>query len=66
MADDLSTTINTAAQGPAQASVDGRSTQQQPLLDLIEADRYLKSTGAVANSKRRGLIITPMRPPGAV
>ena len=66
MADDLSTTINTAAQGPAQASVDGRSAQQQPLPDLIEADRYLKSSGAVANTKRRGLIITPMRPPGAV
>ncbi|MSR56787.1 MAG: hypothetical protein EXS05_03840 [Planctomycetaceae bacterium] len=66
MANDLSTSIDTAAQGPAQVSVDGRSAQQQPLPDLIEADRYLKTVGAVANTKRRGLIITPMRPPGAV
>ncbi|MBS0261811.1 MAG: hypothetical protein JSS02_07625 [Planctomycetes bacterium] len=65
MADDLSTTLNTAAQGPVQACVDSRSAQQQRLPDLIDADRDRKSAGSGAHIKCGGLSITPARPPGA-
>ena len=62
---DLTPNIQTNAQGFAAASVEGNSVSAQRIPDLIEADKYLKAADAVAGTKRRGLIITKLRPPGA-
>jgi len=63
MAEDLDQTIKDNAAGPAKASVDGQSVEQQSLRDQIEADRYLASKEAVRR-KDRGLRLTRLIPPG--
>ena len=65
MADDLKDTIKESANGPASAEVDGQRVTQHKLKDQIEADRYVKSSDAVAKGSR-GLRISKMVPPGAV
>ena len=64
MADDLKDTIKESAEGPASAEVDGQRVTQHKLKDQIEADRYVKSSDAVAKG-HRGLRISKMVPPGA-
>ena len=53
MADDvdLGETIDTAAQGPAQVQTDAGMVLQQPLTQLIEADRYRKGQKALSGSQ---------------
>lgn len=64
MADDLADTIRDNAQGPAKAAGDAGSVEQHKLSDQIEADRYLASKEA-AKSKKRGLVLNKLVPPGA-
>lgn len=63
---DLSETIKTAAEGPAEASGDQGSAKQHNLKDLIEVDRYLASKNAAKNNKRLGLRMMKISPPGSV
>jgi len=63
VADELEETIRQNAQGPAKASGDAGSVEQHSLPDQIEADRYLASKGAAANTKR-GLRFNKLVPPG--
>ena len=57
--------INDVANGPAKASGDAGSVEQQNLKDLVEADKYLANKSA---SRGRGLGIKRVKlvPPGAV
>ena len=64
MADDLDQTIHDNADGPAKAAGDSGSVEQHKLSEQIAADRYLASKQA-AKSKRLGLRITKIVPPGA-
>ena len=64
MADDLDQSIRDNSQGPAKATGDFGSMEQDPLPDQIEADRYLRSKDA-AKSKRLGLHFAKLVPPGA-
>ena len=64
MADDLNQTIRDNADGPAKATGDSGSMEQHKLSEQIAADRYLASKQA-AKSKRLGLRITKIVPPGA-
>ena len=64
MPDELADAIETNAQAPASASVDGQSAKQHPLKDQIEADRYLAAR--VAAKVGLGIRQTKVVPPGAV
>ena len=64
MAEDLDQTIRDNADGPAKAAGDSGSMEQHKLSDQIAADRYLASKQA-AKSKRLGLRITKIVPPGS-
>lgn len=64
MADELKDKIKENAAGPASAEVDGQRVTQHNLKDQIEADRYTKSSEAVAKSGR-GLRFSKLVPPGA-
>ena len=57
--------INEVANGPAKATGDAGSVEQQNLKDLVEADKYLANKNA---SHRQGLGIKRVQliPPGAV
>ncbi len=61
---DLETEIETVADGPAAMSGDAGSMSQHNLKDLIAADRYLQTKGAIRN-RRLGIRISRMIPPGA-
>ena len=60
---DLTSAIETNAQGPAKASGDSGSMEQHPLPDQIAADKYLASKQA--SSKKLGLRLVKLSPPGA-
>lgn len=64
MPEDLEESIRENAQQPAKAAGDSGSVEQHKLSDQIEADRYLASRQA-ARSRRLGLRITKIVPPGA-
>ncbi len=64
MTDDLEQSIRQNADGPAKASGDSGGIEQHKLTDQIAADRYLAAKRA-AKSKRLGLRITKIIPPGA-
>ena len=64
MADDLDQTIHDNADGPAKAAGDSGSMEKHKLSEQIAADRYLASKQA-AKSKRLGLRITKIVPPGS-
>jgi len=64
MPNDLKDTISENAKGPAKAAGDAGSVEQHKLTDQIAADRYLAAKDA-AKSKRRGLILNKLVPPGA-
>ena len=64
MPEELEQSIRENAQQPAKASGDSGSDEQHSLSEQIEADRYLASKQAT-RSKRLGLRITKIVPPGA-
>lgn len=55
--------ILAAAAGPSSVTVDGMTTQQRPLADLIAYRKHLASLRGAGNS-RRGLRYTKLVPPG--
>ena len=57
--------INEVAQGPAKASGDAGSVEQQNLKDLIEADKYLANK-RVSQARGLGIKRVQLIPPGAV
>jgi hypothetical protein len=57
MSDNLDTTIQEAAEGPASVSTDAGTVTSHNLKDLIEADRYLASKRAAA-TRRRGIRVS--------
>ena len=61
---DLEQTIETAAENPQSATVDGVTVTQRSISELIEADKYLQAKKALRR-KNRGLIYTKIVPPGA-
>lgn len=61
----LDQTLLDAAQGPAEAVIDGQSAKQHPLPDLIEAAKFLASKSASSNPFG-ALRITTARPGSAV
>ena len=64
MAKDLVDTIHENAQGPAEVTGDAGSMKQHPLKDQVEVDRYLSSRDA-SRSRKRGLNLAKLSPPGA-
>ena len=52
MPDELDQTIRENAAGPAEATVDDQTVRQRPILEQIEADRYLASKQAVRQEGR--------------
>ena len=64
MSDELEDSIRENAQQPANAAGDSGSVEQHSLSDQIAADRYLQEKQA-ARSRRLGLRITKIVPPGA-
>jgi hypothetical protein len=64
MSDELEDSIRENAQQPAKAAGDSGSVEQHSLSDQIAADRYLQEKQA-ARSRRLGLRITKIVPPGA-
>lgn len=65
MSTDLSSDIQTAAQKPKSATADGVKVDQQPIGDMIEADKYLAGKGAAKRQATRGLRFNKLSPPGA-
>lgn len=57
--------LREAANQPAKVSVDGQSIEQHPLMDRIEADRYLASKDA-ARKPGLGIKFAKVVPPGSV
>ena len=68
MATDLSSSIASNAQGPAEARGDSGSVRQHRLRDLIEADRYLAAKDALADRTRKtfGVRVGVLVPTGAI
>lgn len=64
MPEELKDTIKTAAASPAEVEGDSGRVKQQPIADMIAADRYYKSCEA-ATKKHRGLRFAKMVSPGA-
>lgn len=62
---DLSDTIESAAGGPQTVSVDGLTTTQRSIPDLVQADQYLNARDAAAQP-HRGLRFTRILAPNAV
>ncbi|GIW78785.1 MAG: hypothetical protein KatS3mg105_3291 [Gemmatales bacterium] len=61
---DLSSEIETNAQGPKQVTADGLTVEQHSLPDQIAAEQHLKSKDAI-KKKHRGLRFTRLSPPEA-
>ena len=61
---DMTPQIQSTAANPSQAAQDGLSASAQPLNDLIEADRYLKSA-AVNGTPPFGVRFAAIVSPGA-
>lgn len=64
MANEITDSIATNAQGPAKAAGDAGSVEQHKLTEQIEADRYLAAKDA-AKRKDRGLRFSKFVPPGS-
>lgn len=66
MADDeVTDRISEVVNEPAKASGDLGSVENQPIPDLIDADKYLKNNAATTGSKAPRLTINRLVPPGA-
>lgn len=65
MAEDLSSTIASAAASPKRAQGDEGAVEMHSLKDQIEADRYLANKDAAASANRKlGMRHFKLRPPG--
>lgn len=64
MADEIKDAILDVAQGPARASNDSGSIDQQKLTDMIAADKYVKQADAVTTNPRFGMRFAKLSPPG--
>lgn len=64
MSDELREKIEQAASGPKRVRTDAGEVETHDLSKLIEADKYLAAARA-ASTKRQGLRITRLLPPGA-
>lgn len=62
---ELDDTIQTNAQGPKKATTDAGSVEQHGLKDQIEAAEHLAANTA-ARSRRRGITIQRLKPPGTI
>ncbi len=62
MADKLTSKITEAAGGPRRVQTRGLTVEQQPLPDLIAADRHLRGTAAA--KKGLGVRLVKLTPPG--
>lgn len=63
-APNLSSQIQSLANGPAEVSGDAGSVKQRSVSELIEADRYLASKAAMDNPLK-GLRFAKITPPGS-
>ena len=63
MADDLENAIRTNAEGPAEAHGDSGGVKQQPLPDMVLADKHLAARNAMTR-KNFGLTRVQIIPPG--
>jgi len=64
MGDDLDEVIRTNAEGPASASDETGGVTQQPLPNVIQADRYLLNKAAFKNRRSLGIRTTKLVPHG--
>jgi hypothetical protein len=64
-ADTVAAAILAAAAGPAEVSGDAGSVKQQPIKDLIEYEKFLRSKCATTNP-HRAIRFIKLVPPGAV
>jgi len=64
MPDDLAEVIRTNAEGPASASDETGGVTQQPLPNVIDADRYLLAKAAFKNRRSLGIRSTKLVPHG--
>jgi hypothetical protein len=51
---DISDTIETVAAEPAEATVDGQSAKNQPIPDLIAADKHISAKTALEGTNANG------------
>ena len=65
MADDLADAIRENAAGPAEAHGDSGGVKQQPLPDMVLADKHLGAKNAMTQ-KNFGLTRVQIIPPGTV
>jgi len=65
MPDDEKDKIEERAEEPASVEIDGQKVTQHSLKDQIEADKYLAAK-ETAKSKRLGIRLVKIVPPGAV
>lgn len=63
---DLANDIEAAASEPRKASGDSGSMEAHSLPDQIEADKYIQSNAAVANTSSRGIRFNKIVPPGSI
>lgn len=63
---DIEQQIGRAAANPAKVSGDAGAVEQQPLKDLIEADKYLAHKRASRQGALGGIKLVQLIPPGAV
>lgn len=63
---DIEQQIGRAAANPAKVSGDAGTVEQQPLKDLIEADKYLAHKQASRQRGLGGIKLVQLIPPGAV
>jgi hypothetical protein len=67
MSDDVANKIESSAQGPRRVRTDAGEVEAHPLLDQIEADKYLAARAAVSGGNtHRGLRFNVLKPPGTV
>lgn len=64
MTDDLASAIRENASGPKRASGDSSSVEQHPLMDQIEAEKFLASKNAVAKNPAKAFVRVKIVPPG--
>lgn len=58
--------VETAASKAKRLKSGDGEKESHSLKELIEADRYVDGQAAVSGTKRRGLVLTKLRPPGAI
>lgn len=62
----MSVDIDTAAASAKRLKSRDNEREAHSLREMIEADQYIASQDAIANTSRRGIILTKLRPPGSI